>query len=145
MSLDPYKKKLREAGYKLTPQRLAIIEAIQSHPGTHLSTEEIYEIVRVTHSDMGLATVYRTAQLLEELGIITSLNIEDGRIRYELYTDEGQHNHHHLICTQCGSVSEFEEDLLDELEERIQSDHRFKILDHKLKFYGICSKCQDLE
>lgn len=94
---------------------------------------------------MGLATVYRTLQLLEELEVVSSLNLEDGCIRYELYNDEGHHNHHHLICSNCGIlVIEVEGDLLDELEHKIEKEHDFKILDHKLKFYGICSKCKTL-
>ena len=95
---DGYKKKLKEAGYKLTPQRLAILTAIEENKGKHLNTEEIYDLVKQRNPEMGLATVYRTLQLLEELEVVSSLNLEDGCIRYELYNDEGHHNHHHLIC-----------------------------------------------
>ncbi|OJV62120.1 MAG: transcriptional repressor [Clostridiales bacterium 38-18] len=141
---DGYKKKLKEAGYKLTPQRIAILSAIEANKGLHLNTEEIYDIVKQTNPEMGLATVYRTLQLLEELEVVSSLNLEDGCVRYELYNDEGHHNHHHLICTQCGAVIEVEGDLLDELENKIEKEYAFEILDHKLKFYGICSKCKNL-
>ncbi|MDN5353153.1 MAG: Fur family transcriptional regulator, ferric uptake regulator, partial [Clostridiales bacterium] len=90
------------------------------------------------------ATVYRTLQLLEELEVVTSLNLEDGCVRYELYIDDGAHNHHHLICNKCGRVIEVEGDLLDQLEQKIEREYDFKIVDHKLKFYGICSKCKNL-
>lgn len=139
---DAYKKKLKEAGYKLTPQRIAIINVIADNKGKHLSTEEIYDIVKIKNPEMGLATVYRTLQLLDELEVVSSLNLEDGCVRYELYCDDGAHNHHHLLCTSCGGVIEVEGDLLDALEEKIERDYDFKILDHKLKFYGICSKCK---
>lgn len=139
---DGYKKILKEAGYKLTPQRIAIINVIAEHKGKHLSTEEIYDIVKQKNPEMGLATVYRTLQLLDELNVVSSLNLEDGCIRYELYSDEGAHNHHHLICSECGVVIEVEGDWLDLLEEKIESDYDFEVLDHKLKFYGICSKCK---
>lgn len=142
-NLDVYKKKLKEAGYKLTPQRIAIIEAVEKSVGKHLSAEEIYDIVKSTNADLGLATVYRTTQLLEELDIVSSLNIGDGKVRYELYVDDGHHNHHHIICNECGSIEEFQEDLLDQLEERIAREHGFEILDHKLKFYGLCKKCKE--
>jgi len=141
---DGYKKKLKEAGYKLTPQRIAILHAIEEKKGLHLNTEEIYDLVKQSNPEMGLATVYRTLQLLEQLEVVSSLNLEDGCVRYELYSDEGQHNHHHLICSQCGGVIEVEGDLLDELEDKIEREYDFKILDHKLKFYGICSKCKNL-
>ena len=138
-----YRKKLKEAGYKLTPQRIAILEAIETNKGKHLNTEEIYDLVRQRNPEMGLATVYRTLQLLEELEVVSSLNLEDGCVRYELY-DNDHHNHHHLICSNCGAVIEVEGDLLDKLETKIEKDYDFKILDHKLKFYGICSKCKNL-
>lgn len=141
---DGYKKKLKEEGYKLTPQRIAILNAIEENKGLHLNTEEIYDLVKQSNPEMGLATVYRTLQLLEQLEVVSSLNLEDGCVRYELYSDEGQHNHHHLICSNCGRVIEVEGDLLDDLEDKIESEYDFRILDHKLKFYGICSKCKNL-
>ncbi|HAS73142.1 MAG TPA: transcriptional repressor [Clostridiales bacterium UBA8960] len=141
---DGYKKKLKEAGYKLTPQRIAILNAIEENKGLHLNTEEIYDLVKQNNPEMGLATVYRTLQLLEQLEVVSSLNLEDGCVRYELYSDEGQHNHHHLICSNCGRIIEVEGDLLDELEDKIESEYDFKILDNKLKFYGVCSKCKNL-
>ena len=140
---DGYRKKLKEAGYKLTPQRIAILDAIEMNKGKHLNTEEIYDLVRQRNPEMGLATVYRTLQLLEELEVVSSLNLEDGCVRYEMY-DNGHHNHHHLICSNCGSVIEVEGDLLDSLEMKIEEEYDFKRLDHKLKFYGICSKCKNL-
>ena len=141
---ESYKKKLKEAGYKLTPQRIAIINAIAENKGQHLNTEEIYDIVKQRNPEMGLATVYRTLQLLDELEVVSSLNLEDGCVRYELYCNTGEHNHHHLICSNCGNVIEVEGDLLDELETKIEKEYDFKILDHKLKFYGLCHKCKGL-
>lgn len=141
---DAYKKKLKDSGYKLTPQRLAIINAIEENKGQHLNTEEIYDIVKQRNPEMGLATVYRTLQMLDELEVVSSLNLEDGCVRYELYCDDGAHHHHHLLCSNCGTVIEVEGDLLDQLEAKIEHDYDFKIMDHKLKFYGLCSKCKNL-
>lgn len=85
--------------------------------------------------------MYRTVQLFEEIKIIDRLNFDDGCSRYELIIDNEEHHHHHLICESCGRVIEVEEDLLEELEERIESKYYFKVKNHKVKFYGLCQKC----
>lgn len=136
-----FKELLKEKGCKLTTQRRAVLDILNDHRGEHLSTEEIYEHVRKKCPEIGLATVYRTVQLFEQINIIDRLNFDDGCSRYELSIDGGDHHHHHLICESCGKVIEVEEDLLEELEERIENKYYFKIKNHKVKFYGICSKC----
>lgn len=133
---------LKENGYKLTPQRRATLEVLLNNQGEHLSTEEIYTKVRKTHPEIGLATVYRTMLLLEELGLLIKHNFEDGRNRYELSHPDEDHDHHHLICLKCGQVSEVEEDLLGSLEEIIENKHGFRVINHKVKFYGHCKNCQ---
>ena len=133
---------LKENGYKLTSQRRAILEVILRNEGKHMSTEEIFIEVKKSNPEIGLATIYRTMFLLEELGILVKHNFEDGRNRYELSHPEQDHDHHHMICLKCGEVSEVEEDLLDSLEEKIGISHNFKVINHKVKFYGLCSKCQ---
>lgn len=137
-----FKTVLKENGYKLTPQRKATLEVLLNNQGEHLSTEEIYTEVRKTHPEIGLATVYRTMLLLEELGLLIKHNFEDGRNRYELSHPDEDHDHHHLICLKCGQVSEVEEDLLGSLEEIIENKHGFRVINHKVKFYGHCSNCQ---
>lgn len=141
---EAQKQVLKASGYKLTPQRLAIIKVVKESKGDHLTTEEIYDIVRQDNPEMGLATVYRTLQLLEDLDLISSLNLEDGCTRYEINENDGKHMHHHLICTNCNAVIEVEGDLLDALEEKIEREYEFKITDHKVKFYGLCRQCKTL-
>lgn len=136
-----FKELLKEKGHKLTTQRRAILDIIHSHEGEHLSTEEIYDLVKPKCPEIGLATVYRTLQLLEEMKIIYKLNFDDGCSRYELNSNENEHKHHHLICDQCGKVLEVEEDLLDNIEAEISKKYDFNITDHKVKFYGICKDC----
>ncbi|NLI61664.1 MAG: transcriptional repressor [Clostridiales bacterium] len=133
---------LKENGYKLTSQRRATLEVILHNEDKHMSTEEIFIEVKKTNPDIGLATIYRTVLLLEELGILVRLNFEDGRNRYELSHPEEDHDHHHLICLKCGQVSEVEEDLLESLEETIDRNHNFKIINHKVKFFGHCNRCR---
>lgn len=140
--LENLKEKLKEKGYKLTPQRRATLDIIMNHQGKHLSTEEIYDLVKTKCPEIGLATVYRTLQLLDELNLITKINFDDGCGRYELKNHIDDHYHHHLICLQCGTVIEVEVDLMESLEEEIEENYNFQISDHKVKFLGLCSKCK---
>ncbi|MCT4632691.1 MAG: transcriptional repressor [Firmicutes bacterium] len=142
-TIEMLKERLKDKGYKLTPQRRAVLDIIVNNQGEHLSTEEIYDQVRVGCPEIGLATVYRTLQLLDELSILCKLNLEDGCVRYELNTHEDDHQHHHLICNNCGKVIEVVGDLLEPLENEIESNYGFKILDHKVKFFGLCNECKD--
>lgn len=131
---------LKGKGYKLTPQRRAILEIILGNEGKHMSTEEIYMEVKKTCPEIGLATVYRTMLLLEELGVLNKHNFEDGRNRYEL--NHPEEDHHHLICIACGKVIEVESDLLDNLEKVIDMDYQFQVTNHKVKFFGYCNRCR---
>lgn len=146
LSNDEIKKlkdNLKDKGYKLTPQRRAIVDMIIRNEGSHLTTEEIYDLVRADCPEIGLATVYRTVQLLEELGVVSKLDLNDGCSRYELVHTEENHQHHHLICTNCGKVIEVEGDLLEVLEHNIEEKYNFKIKNHSVKFYGLCSSCSN--
>lgn len=140
--IDGLKDRLKKKGYKLTPQRRAILDVILQNQGKHLNTEEIYGLVKEKCPEIGLATVYRTLQLLDEMQVISRINLDDGCTRYEYNSHEDDHQHHHLICQNCGSIIEVELDLLDHLEEQIETIHDFKIKDHKVKFFGICSRCK---
>ena len=142
--IERLKNNLKEKGYKLTPQRRAIVDIIIKMEGKHLTAEELYDLVKIECPEIGLATVYRTVQLLEELGVVSRLDLNDGCNRYELVHEDENHQHHHLICTNCGKVIEVEEDLLEGLEEDIESKYKFLIKNHSLKFYGICDDCKEV-
>lgn len=139
--IENLKEFLKEKGYKLTPQRRAILNEIINNEGNHLTAEELYDLVKVGCPEIGLATVYRTVQLLEEMGVVCKLDLDDGRSRYELCHQDDSHQHHHLICNGCGKVIEVQGDLLDEIEEVIEKKYKFTIENHTLKFYGLCSEC----
>lgn len=139
--IEDIKKKLINKNFKFTPQRESILKTLIENRGKHLSAEEVYDNTREKNPEIGLATVYRTLDLLSEVDILQKLNFEDGKVRYE-FKDERAHHHHHLICLKCGSVSEFEGDLLDSLEKAITHKTGFYVTNHKLKFYGYCNKCQ---
>lgn len=139
--LNNLKTMLRAGGSKLTPQRLTILDVIMREEGKHLTIEQIYEKVKQVKPETGVATVYRTILLFEELGIVKKLDLNDGIYRYELNHEEEVHGHHHLVCSACGKVEEVKDDLLDSVEQTIEKDYKFRIKDHSLKFYGLCSDC----
>ena len=140
--LGDLREKLSERGYKMTPQRKEILK-IFVEKGGHMSAEDVYSVLRENDSEIGLATVYRALDLLSELGILVRMDFGDGCARYELNTaDPKIHHHHHLICLNCKKVIEFEEDLLDELEERVAAKSDFQIVNHEVKFFGYCNECR---
>ena len=134
-------EKLRQKEYKLTPQRKVTLDVLLENQSEHLSTEEIYQLVKQKYPNVGLATIYRTLQLFDDFDIIKKLNFGDGCYRYEL-SEEKKHQHHHLICLKCEKVFEFEDDLLDKLEAKIKKENGFEVLDHMVKFYGYCKDCK---
>ena len=140
--LEYLREKLKEKGFKLTPQRRAILDIILETEGKHLSAEEIYDLVKVKCPDIGLATVYRTMQMFEEVGLVYKHNFDEVRSRYEINHHNEYHQHHHLICVGCSKVIEVEEDLLEQLESGIEKKYNFKISNHNVKFFGYCEKCR---
>ncbi len=134
-TMERLKERLKEKGSKLTPQRRETLKVIVENQGEHLNTEEIYELVRKDCPEIGLATVYRTLQLLEEMDIVSRINLDDGCSRYEIKTDDEDHQHHHLICQKCNKIIEVKIDLLEELEREIEKEYDFDIKDHKVKFF----------
>lgn len=143
MLQDSFKQILKEKGLKVTKQRILVLEALASSEDKHLTAEEIYEIVKADFPEIGLATVYRTIQLLVELDLVESIQLGDGYVRYEIGTLEGEetHHHHHLICLACGRIISFRDDLLDELEARIMESASFQVINHEVKLYGYCKEC----
>ena len=138
------KIRLREKGLKVTQQRLLVLVTLARNSGSHMAAEDIYEQIRKEYPEIGLATVYRTLQLLLEMQLVDRINLDDGCVRYEighLFEGDMKHNHHHLICRTCGKVFPFEDDFLDELERHIEETTGFHVLDHELKFYGQCKDC----
>ena len=128
MRLETVVGKIRGRGYKATPQRLAVLGALAAEQ--HQSLEEI----RARCPEVGLVTIYRTLDLLSEIGAVRRLDLGDGP-RYELAED----HHHHLICESCGGVSEFERCPLDL---RRLRGVDFEISSHTLEIYGRCADCR---
>ncbi len=141
--MEAIKKQLHSQSYKLTPQREATVRVLLEHEEDHLSAEDVYLLVKDKAPEIGLATVYRTLELLSELKVVDKINFGDGVSRYDLRKEGAEHFHHHLVCVECGSVTEIEEDLLGDVEKIIESRWNFHVKDHRLTFHGICDKCQN--
>jgi Fur family ferric uptake transcriptional regulator len=135
---------LKRHGYKLTPQRRAVIHALTSSPD-HLTPAAVFEKVIKNHPGIGLVTIYRTLRLLAELNLICEIHAGDNCPSYTASTPQ---HHHHLICSGCGKVVDFAgantiEPSLSALEARLSHESGFRIDDHLLEFTGLCRVCQD--
>lgn len=137
------KSQLQEGGYKLTPQREATVRVLLEKEKDHLSAEEIFMYLRRTHPDIGLATVYRTLEILTQLQVTNRVVFEDGLARYDLRRKDSGHFHHHLLCMECGGIEEIHEDLLLDVEKDVEARYHFLVRDHRLTFHGICHACQE--
>ncbi len=139
------KKALHDKGLRLTPQRQLVLEAMVNLGKGHLTADEVYEITKAESNDISLATIYRTLDLFVDMNLLRRFDSGDGVARYEIDSEKSEHYHHHLICLQCGKITEFKDDLLDELEENISKKAGFMIADHCLRFFGYCQECQEKE
>jgi Fe2+ or Zn2+ uptake regulation protein len=129
---------LRQEGYRLTPQRHAILKAIAgSHD--HLTPAEIYERTRLEYPAIGLVTVYRVINLLAELKLICRLNVGGDSQSYLMRRPTG--HHHHLVCSQCGRAVDFDDCNLKSLEQRLSRETGFTIEGHLLEVHGLCPEC----
>ena len=144
MNEEKVKDLLREKGLKVTSQRLMALNILSAHGDEQLTVEEIYDLAKEESPEIGLATIYRTVQVLLELHVIEKVTFDDGFARYELNGEEtgSGHRHHHAICTQCGKVYSLETDLLDTLEKQVFESLGFEVTDHEVKLYGLCSACR---
>lgn len=137
--IEDLKTILRKKGMKYTEQRAVILE-ILFEIDDHLNAEEIHRIVKEKYPqhNIGIATVYRTLNFLEEAELISSISFGSEGKKYE----GNQKSHHdHLICTNCGAIVEFVDDEIEKRQERIAKENNFKITGHTMQLLGLCSKC----
>jgi Fur family ferric uptake transcriptional regulator len=130
---------LKQRGYKITAQRRKVINAIMESR-EHLTPAAIYERVKREHKGIGLVTIYRTLEILIEMGLICEMHA-GGSCRSYLMRSPSEH-HHHLICSDCGTVIDFTNCDLGGLERRLAKETNFKINGHLLEFLGQCRKCR---
>lgn len=143
--------RFRGCGYRLTIGREAVLEALEK-TGGHLSAEDIFLQVRGEYPGVGLTTVYRTLDVLHELGMVNKFDFGDGRARYELVEGPGAgDHHHHLVCTGCRRIVDYtefleqEKELLRETEAGLSEKYDFRITGHMIQFYGLCAECDRKE
>ncbi len=133
-----YKRMIREMGLKVTKQRMAILEGLNAGRA-HVTAQEVYEAVNEKHPEIGFATVYRFLRKLTEQGFVTEVRMGGLPARYELTPRE---HHDHLTCVKCGKIVEFENPQIEQLQEDIATGYGFKLTDHVLELYGVCSHCK---
>ena len=137
--VDKILHSLKQAGHRLTPQRLAILKAFaDSH--SHPSVEMVYEAVKPHFPTTSLATVYKTVVLLKELGEVMEIGFGEGGNRYDVRAPE---SHPHLVCTRCRRILDADLDGLDHLADTLAQSTGFRILSHRMDFYGICPECRE--
>jgi len=129
---------LRNKGYKATPQRIAICKfALSSRE--HPSVQRIYEEVKKTYPTVSLATVYKTLQILKEIGLVQELNFPKDQTRFDSYLEP----HINLVCLRCGNIQDVDDVNAKELVKRIAAARRFTPSGQRLDIYGICEKCSE--
>lgn len=141
---EKIKNMLKEKGYKVTLQREKILDIIIKNQSKHLTSDEIYMIIKNDYPEIGLATVYRTMQLLEKTNIVCKFDSDENRIRYELMEPDDKFPHPHFICKACGRVYPVKEAISDSMKDDFNKHYGFKIVSYDLKFYGICKNCNRL-
>lgn len=132
-------KRLQAHGYRRTAARTAILKAIIAS-GAHCTANDLVGLVRKDAQQVGRMTVYRTLELLCELGVMRPVYQGSGAAHYVLLEDG---HHHHLICGVCDRVQEFDECFLSALQERIGDQFNFQVQGHLLELYGVCEQCAD--
>jgi Fur family peroxide stress response transcriptional regulator len=130
-------RRLRERGYRMTPQRMAVLQELLRTDG-HPSVEEIYRELQPRYPMMSLATVYKTVATLKELGEVLELEFSDGHNRYDAHTPQP---HAHLICRRCARIEDHPIEELDQLMASAAARSSYRLLSMRLDFYGICGEC----
>jgi Fur family ferric uptake transcriptional regulator len=133
-----FARTVQSAGFKLTPPRQAVLEALESSD-SHLTPAEVLERAQAIYPSLGRATVYRTLELLTTLGVVRPIFLAERGVCLTL----AEGGHHHLVCSDCGAVIEFDECAVGELEQELAQRLNFQIRGHLLEFYGLCEQCHD--
>ena len=127
---------LRARGYRLTPQRQLVLEAVAELG--HATPEDISVAVRKTASGVNISTVYRTLELLEELGLVQHAHLSHGAPTYSM---SGDHDHVHLVCRNCGAIEEASTDLIQDVVTRLAQDRNFSVDVGHVALFGRCGAC----
>jgi Fur family ferric uptake transcriptional regulator len=142
-------RRIMMEGFRMTQARMAILDILAKERIKHPSAEDIYFLIHRINPAIGLATIYRTLDLLTRMGIIHKFDFGDGKTRYELnYEEKEKPHHHHLVCSECGKIIDYtdftdeEKKLIEKTEKALSEKYKFKIKNHLIQFYGICEECE---
>lgn len=146
-----YYGRFKRQGLRMTLPRQVILQTLDE-ASKYMTAEEVFMEVHKDYPQIGLATVYRTLNLLAEMGLVTKFEFGEGKARYEL-TERGQKEKHHhlLVCSNCYRVikyhdfSDEEKSLYQEIENALEKTYDFRIKRHVVQYYGLCSDCRDRE
>jgi Fur family transcriptional regulator, ferric uptake regulator len=130
---------LRDQGYRLTPQRNLIWEVLRD-ASRHMTAEEVAAEVRRTMPDVNVSTVYRTLELLVSLDLVIETRLEGSACYYEVSPEP---THHHFVCTQCGAVGHFSDQLLAPVHEELTRQQAFSVSQIQVTAFGLCRECRD--
>ncbi len=133
---DDWQAELRAKGYRLTPQRQLVLEAVGELG--HATPEEIAAAVRRTASGVNISTVYRTLELLEELGLVQHTHLGHGAPTYSVASDD---DHVHLVCRDCGGVEEAHSSVVDDVVRRLSAERGFSVDVGHFAVFGRCRAC----
>ena len=132
-----YTPELRARGFRMTPQRMAILHILH-HVGTHLSPTEVFALAKETLPGLTEATVYRTLEFLAKNGLARPAHMGNGHLVYEI----AQQDHHHLICRKCGGEVQIDHAPLEQVYSELEFQSGFRSIDSHVTFFGLCPECQ---
>ena len=141
-----WQNRLHGHGRRWTAPRETIL-GLLSGTSQHLSAKQIYVKLHKMNPAIGLTTVYRTLDLLVNMGLLNKLTLGASESRYEFKSEKEDTHHHHLICTKCGKIIDYSDfvneelELIKKTEKILAKNHSFKIFDHNIEFYGLCQNC----
>jgi Fur family transcriptional regulator, peroxide stress response regulator len=136
--LEQIIKALKDKGYRLTPQRLAMLKII-AESKRHPNVEQIYEQMEADFPTTSLATIYKTLTLLKEMGQVLELNFVTVGSHYD---GNKPYPHPHVICTKCGQILDPESAAVAEISQEMARQTGYRITHHQLNFFGLCPRCQ---
>ncbi len=132
-----FKKYIKEKNLKFTQQRETILDEILNTKG-HFQVEDIVHNIKNKNINVSRATVYRTLNILKDMGLVTEVIKFDNKTIYEISLKE---HHDHLICTTCGKIIEFHEEEIEKLQDKICKNYQFTPSFHRLEIFGLCKEC----
>lgn len=130
-------EELKDAGLKATQPRLKILSILEQNRDRHMSAEDVYRALMTTGNDLGLATIYRVLMQFESAGLVMRHHFAEGHAVFEL--DSGEH-HDHILCIDCGKVTEFVDSIIERRQLKIAKQHGFNLADHSLVLHGRCER-----